>query len=66
MGCTSLSAWGGATNADPQLQGGAAMARNWDYSSGSETASRGILIVYSPDDGNKWISIAMTGDIGCI
>jgi len=66
MGCTSLSAWGGATNADPQLQGGAAMARNWDYSSGSETASRGILIVYSPDDGNKWISIAMTGYIGCI
>lgn len=66
MGCTSLSAWGNATMDDPMLQGGAAMARNWDYSVFSETASHPILIVYSPDDGNKWLSAGMIGYIGCI
>ncbi len=66
MACTSISSWGNATITDSQLQGGAAMARNLDWSSSSVIASHGLLIVYSPDDGNNWVSITFTGYIGCM
>jgi len=71
LGCSSISAWGDATAADPELAGESAIARDLDWSYGNGDADIrdfGLVIAYDPANANhqRWVSIAFPGFIGCL
>jgi hypothetical protein len=69
--CSSISAWGEATSADPDLAGELAMARDldWDFGGGAaDLRDYGLVIAYEPtdDDEQRWVSVAFPGYFGCL
>lgn len=66
--CSSTSAWGAATAADPVLQGDPAVSRNLDYfiDSGTLILQGQVLRAIDPDDGQEWISAGIPGFMGCL
>lgn len=68
LGCSSVSAWGGATAADPLLQGEPAVSRNLDYfvDSGETILGMSRLFVFDPDQGLSWVSVSFPGFMGSL
>ncbi|MDM7993141.1 MAG: hypothetical protein QUS11_07485 [Candidatus Fermentibacter sp.] len=68
VSCSSTSAWGDATAADPVLGGDPAMSRNLDYfiDTGSVLLEHQVLFTLDPEIGNDWISVGMAGFMGCL
>jgi len=71
LGCSSVSAWGAATEADAELAGELAMARDLDWTwAGSEADLRdhNIVFAFDPSSGGtqRWVSMAFPGFIGCL
>jgi len=69
--CSSISAWGQATAADPDLAGELAMARDldWDFGGGAaDLRDHGLVIAYesTEEDEQRWVSVAFPGYIGCL
>lgn len=66
--CSSASAWGDATAADPVLLGSPATSRNLDFfvDSRSEILDESILVVHDPADGQEWISVTFPGYMGTL
>lgn len=71
LGCSSISAWGAATEDDSELDGELAMARDLDWRwLGSEADLRDHSVVFafepSTPGTQRWISMAFPGFIGCL
>lgn len=68
IGCSSLSAWGEATQADAALAGEAVIVRNLDWSESPALLRNQLLIAYSPSDPERQplLSVAFAGYIGCL
>ncbi len=71
LGCSSVSAWGAATEADADLAGELAIARDLDWSwRGDEADLRDHSVVFafepSGADQQRWVSVAFPGFIGCL
>lgn len=68
IGCSSVSAWGSGTEADPELLGAPVMVRNLDWSDDPQLVRNQLLIVYRPDDAGRQpvVSVAFAGYIGCL
>lgn len=66
IGCSSLSAWGDAT--DGALGDEARIVRNLDWSEDAALLENQILIAYEPSDPEqqKVLSVAFAGYIGCL
>ncbi|MBN1435174.1 hypothetical protein JW921_10475, partial [Candidatus Fermentibacterales bacterium] len=66
--CSSISAWGEATSADPDLLGEPGIARNLDYWVDEDLVlyDHHLLITYDPDDAQEWVSIGFSGLMGCL
>ncbi len=66
LGCSSVSGWGGATAADPLLQGEPAVSRSLGYfvDSGETILGMSRLFVFDPDQGLSWISVSFPGFMG--
>ncbi|MCD4708332.1 MAG: T9SS type A sorting domain-containing protein [Candidatus Sabulitectum sp.] len=66
--CSSASAWGSATSNDPALQGSPAVSRNLDYYVDTQETilDQHLLLVYDPEVGQDWISVAFPGFMGCL
>ncbi len=68
LGCSSVSAWGGATAGDPLLQGEPAVSRNLDYfvDSGETILGMSRLFVFDPHQGHSWVSVSFPGFMGSL
>lgn len=71
FGCSSISAWGSATQTDSALDGELAMARDldWGYAGGEEDLRDfPLVIARNPSDPSMqpWVSIAFPGYVGCL
>jgi hypothetical protein len=68
LSCSSLSAWGDATGADPLLGGDPAVSRNLDYFVDSQSLmlSSHLLVTFDPAEGQNWVSIRFPGFMGCL
>ncbi len=71
LGCSSISAWGAATEDDAELDGELAMVRDLDWRwQGSEADLRDHSVVFafepSTPGTQRWISMAFPGFIGCL
>ncbi len=66
--CSSTSAWGSATETDPDLQGSPAISRNLDYyvDSNETILDQCIIVVHDPDPGQEWISVTFPGFLGTL
>ena len=66
--CSSVSAWGAATQAAPSLSGSPAISRNLDYyvDTGGTILDNSILITYDPANGQEWISVSFPGFAGSL
>ncbi len=68
IGCSSVSAWGSATTADPTLKGELALVRNLDWVADPALLKSQVIIAYEPSDPQKQdvISVAFAGYLGCL
>jgi hypothetical protein len=72
MACSSISAWGEATEGDPTLAGRLALTRNLDWTlSGPDRtllARSTVVTAYSPSDPERQevVSVTFPGFIGCL
>ena len=68
IGCSSISAWRGATDGDPELKGKLAVVRNLDWSDAAALLDNQIVIAYEPSDPKRQrvVSVAFAGYIGCL
>lgn len=68
IGCSSLSAWGVATQDDPELAGGSAIVRNLDWADDDALLRNQIVIASEPSDPARQpvVSVAFAGYIGCL
>lgn len=68
IGCSSISAWRGATSEDPELRGNLAVVRNLDWSDTPALLDNQIVIAYEPSDPKRQrtVSVAFAGYIGCL
>ena len=66
--CSSVSAWGEATQGESQLQGDPAISRNLDFylDTGETILDNCILVVHDPDDGQEWVSVSFPGFMGTL
>ncbi|MBM4373372.1 MAG: hypothetical protein FJ098_17070, partial [Deltaproteobacteria bacterium] len=66
-GCSSLSAWGGATAGGP-LRGAPALARNLDWSTDPVLLARQLVVVHHPvePDREPFLSVTFPGLLGCL
>jgi len=64
--CSSLSSWGEATAADPELEGELVITRHWDWPPHKEILNNCMLIVHCPaeTDEQKWVSAGWAGVMG--
>lgn len=63
--CSSLSAWGAATQSDPELLGAPALARNLDSEYHPLLAEMHSVIALSPDSGNQVATFGYPLDLDC-
>ncbi|MEM6990290.1 MAG: C45 family peptidase [Myxococcota bacterium] len=68
VGCSSVSAWGSATEADTTLEGSAAVVRNLDWSDEPALLRNQLLIAFEPSDPTRQpvLSVGFAGYIGCL
>ncbi len=68
IGCSSVSAWGGSTEAAAELSGAPLVVRNLDWSEDPQLLSNQVIIVYQPDDPQRQpvVSVAFAGYVGCL
>ena len=68
IGCSSVSAWGEATDDEPALGGESMVVRNLDWSEDAALLENQVLIAYAPSDPErqKVLSVAFAGYIGCL
>lgn len=68
IGCSSVSAWGSSTEADPQLGGSPIMVRNLDWSADEDLLRNQVIFVFEPEGGDRQpvVSVAFAGYIGCL
>ncbi len=68
IGCSSVSAWGGATAADPRLAGELAVVRNLDWTASPALLANQLIIVYEPSahELQPVVSVAFAGYLGCL
>ncbi|MEZ4384829.1 MAG: C45 family peptidase [Nannocystaceae bacterium] len=68
IGCSSVSAWGAATAAEPRLDGELAIVRNLDWSPSPALLESQVIIAYEPSDPRRQplVSVAFAGYIGCL
>ncbi|MBN2587700.1 MAG: T9SS type A sorting domain-containing protein [Candidatus Fermentibacteraceae bacterium] len=66
--CSSVSAWGEATETDPVLSGAPAISRNLDYyvDTGGMVLDHSILLTFEPENGQDWIAVGFPGFAGCL
>lgn len=68
IGCSSVSAWGGATEGAPELGGAPMLVRNLDWSEDPELLRNQVIFVFRPDDPERQpvVSVAFAGYLGCL
>jgi hypothetical protein len=68
IGCSSVSAWGPATEGAPELEGAPVLVRNLDWSEDPELLDNQVIFVFAPNDANRQpvVSVAFAGYIGCL
>ena len=59
FGCTSIAAWGAATA--ETLEGKLVVGRNLDYSGAEQYIPHPLLVLYEPDDGQRYIAVTSSG-----
>lgn len=59
LGCTSLAAWGDATAR--RTKGKLVVGRNLDFLGLEQLASHPLLVLYEPDDGQRYLTATATG-----
>ncbi len=66
--CSSVSAWGEATEGDPELSGSPAVSRNLDYyvDNTGTVLDHCLLVTFDPDEGQDWVSIGFPGFMGSL
>ena len=68
IGCSSVSAWGSATAAEPELRGELALVRNLDWAADPALLRSQVIIAYEPSDPEQQalVSVAFAGYLGCL
>ena len=68
IGCSSVSAWGSATVADPELKGELAVVRNLDWAADPALLGSQVIIAYEPSSADEQpvVSVAFAGYLGCL
>lgn len=68
IGCSSVSAWGAATERAPGLAGAPMLVRNLDWSEDPELLRNQVIFVFQPDDPARQpvVSVAFAGYLGCL
>lgn len=68
IGCSSVSAWGGATEGAAGLAGAPVLVRNLDWSEDRQLLENQVIFVYQPDDPARQpvVSVAFAGYLGCL
>lgn len=68
IGCSSVSAWGAATEGAPELEGAPVLVRNLDWSEDPELLDNQVIFVFAPDDSDRQpvVSVAFAGYLGCL
>ena len=68
VGCSSVSAWGQSTAADPDLAGGLELVRNLDWSAHPALLRNQVVIAYAPSDPTRQplVSVAFASFVGCL
>lgn len=68
IGCSSVSAWGGATEGASDLAGAPMLVRNLDWSEDPELLRNQVIFVFRPDDPARQpvVSVAFAGYLGCL
>jgi hypothetical protein len=68
FGCSSFSAWGAATAADPQLAGEMVITRLMDWSMHPYLFANSLLVVHFPAEADEqpWMSFTYPGFIGTL
>lgn len=64
--CSSLSAWGSATESDSKLDGGLVYCRILDWSPDEVLLENSVIVVYKPDEELGWVSFGYPFFIGCL
>ncbi len=66
-GCSSISAWGGATQDGP-LKGAAVLGRNLDWSAHPVLLARQLVVVHRPTEADRepFLSVTFPGLLGCL
>ena len=66
--CSSVSAWGAATDAEPELEGSPALSRNLDYyvDTGGNIYDAQLLLACDPDSGREFVSVGFAGYMGVL
>lgn len=66
--CSSVSAWGAATENDSQLQGSPAISRNLDFyvDSAATVLDAAVLITYEPEGCQDFFTLGFAGYMGCV
>lgn len=68
IGCSSVSAWGAATEGAAGLAGAPMLVRNLDWSEDPELLRNQVIFVFQPDDPARQpvVSVAFAGYLGCL
>ncbi len=68
IGCSSVSAWGSATAAEPELKGELALVRNLDWAADPALLKSQVIVAYEPSDPEKQalVSVGFAGYLGCL
>jgi hypothetical protein len=68
IGCSSVSAWGAATESAPGLAGAPVLVRNLDWSEDPELLANQVIFVFRPEDPARQpvVSVAFAGYLGCL
>ncbi len=68
IGCSSVSAWGAATRADPALAGDLAIVRNLDWADHPTLLEGQVIFALDPQDprAQRVVSVAFAGYLGCL
>lgn len=68
IGCSSVSAWGPSTRADPELAGDLAVVRNLDWADHPTLLESQVIFAFDPQDprAQRVVSVAFAGYLGCL
>ncbi|MBD3286955.1 hypothetical protein GF359_09920 [candidate division WOR-3 bacterium] len=64
--CSSISAWGGATESDPDAAGGVIYCRILDWDPDDALIENSVIVVYNPEGEIGWVSFGYPFFIGCL